>query len=124
MDPAARCGWRSAGRIADATVTTATKSPIAFEALQQIGRLYAVEAQIHGRSADERLAARREHSRPIVDALKTWLSAQLERISGKSSLAEAIRYALRHWDGLSLFLADGCIELDTKSLSVLFEPSP
>jgi transposase len=91
----------------------ATKSPIAFEALQQIGRLYAVEAQIRCCPAEERLAARREHSRPIVDALKTWLSAQLERISGKSSLAEAIRYALRHWDGLSLFLADGCIELDT-----------
>jgi transposase len=91
----------------------ATKSPIAFEALQQIGRLYAVEAQIRGRPPEERLAARREHSRPIVDALKTWLSAQLERISGKSSLAEAIRYALRHWDGLGLFLDDGRVELDT-----------
>jgi transposase len=94
----------------------ATTSPIAFEALQQIGRLYAVEERIRGRTAEERLAARREHSRPIVDALKTWLLAQLERISGKSSLAEAIRYALRHWDGLSLFLADGRVELDTNTV--------
>jgi len=91
----------------------ATRSPIAFEALQQIGRLYAVEAQIRCCPAEERLAARREHSRPVIDVLKTWLSAQLERISGKSSLAEAIRYALRHWDALSLFLAHGCIKLDT-----------
>ena len=77
----------------------ATGSPIAFEALRQIGQLYAVEAQIRGRPAEERLAARRERSRPIVDALQTWLTAQLERVSGKSSLAEAIRYALRHWTG-------------------------
>ena len=100
----------------------ATKSPIAFEALQQIGRLCAVEAQIRGRPPEERLVARREHSRPIVDALKTWLSAQLERISGKSSLAEAIRYALRHWDGLGLFLDDGRVELDTNVVERTIRP--
>jgi transposase len=100
----------------------ATASPIAFEALQQIGRLYVVEAQIRGRPAEARLAARREHSRPIVDALKTWLSAQLERISGKSSLAEAIRYALRHWDGLGLFLDDGRVELDTNTVERSIRP--
>jgi transposase len=100
----------------------ATTSPIAFEALQQIGRLYAVEAQIRGRTAEERLAARREHSRPIVDALRTWLPAQLERISGKSSLAEAIRYALRHMDGLGLFLEDGRVELDTNTIERSIRP--
>ncbi len=100
----------------------ATKSPIAFEALQQIGRLYAVEEEIRGRPADERLVARRERSRPIVDALKTWLPAQLERVSGKSSLAEAIRYALRHMDGLSLFLDDGAVELDTNAVERTIRP--
>jgi hypothetical protein len=54
----------------------ATTSPIAFQALQQIGRLYAVEAQIRGRPAEERLAARREHSRPIVDALRPDLNSR------------------------------------------------
>jgi hypothetical protein len=86
-----------------------TQSPIAFEALQQIGRLYAVETQIRGRPAEERLAARHEHSRPVIEALRAWLPAQLERVSGKSGLAEAIRYALRHWDGLNLFLENGAV---------------
>jgi hypothetical protein len=45
--------------------------------------------------------------------LHAWLTAQLERVSGKSALAEAIRYALRHWQGLVLFLEDGRLELDT-----------
>ncbi|HEX6012305.1 MAG TPA: transposase, partial [Geminicoccaceae bacterium] len=52
----------------------------------------------------------------IVGALHAWLSVQLERVSGRSNLAEAIRYALRHWPGLVLFLDDGRVELDTNSI--------
>ena len=52
-----------------------------------------------------------EHSKPIVDALHGWLTVQLGQVSGKSSLAEAIRYALCHW--LVLFLEDGRLELNT-----------
>ena len=35
------------------------------------------------------------------------------RLSGKAPTAEAIRYAFNHWDGLTLFLKDGRVELDT-----------
>jgi hypothetical protein len=38
----------------------------------------------------------------------------IDRISKKPVIAEAIRYALHHWDGLTRFLDDGRIELDTK----------
>ncbi len=48
-----------------------------------------------------RLAARREHSAPVVAALKPWLEAQLSRIPQNSQLAEDIRYTLAHWPGLS-----------------------
>ena len=46
-------------------------------------------------------------------AFKSWLEQQLTRVSGKSLIAEAIRYGLNHWDGLVRFLDDGRIELDT-----------
>jgi len=42
-----------------------------------------------------------------------WLHRQLDRLSGRSALAQAIRYALNHWKGLILFLDDGRLELDT-----------
>src|SRR4051812_33163643 len=80
----------------------ATGSPLAEEALRRIGELYEVETEIRGRSADERRTARQERSKPLVNALHTWLTAQLGRVSGKSGLAKAIRYALRHWSGLVL----------------------
>ena len=93
----------------------ATGSPLAEEALRRIGELYEIEAEIRGRPAEERRAARQERSKPIVEALHAWLTAQLGRVSGKSGLAEAIRYALRHWQGLVLFLEDGRLELDTNT---------
>ena len=37
-------------------------------------------------------AAREEHARPLLDELKTFLDTSLNRVSGKSALAEAIRY--------------------------------
>jgi len=45
--------------------------------------------------------------------LRLWLQAQLATVSGKSTIAEAIRYALSRWDGLARFLDDGRIEIDS-----------
>src|SRR3954453_15392641 len=100
----------------------ATGSPLAEEALRRIGELYEVEAEIRGRSAEEGGATRRERGKPLVDALHGWLTAQLGRVSGKSGLAEAIRYALRHWPGLVLFLDDDRLELDTNIIEREIRP--
>jgi transposase len=100
----------------------ATGSPLAEEALRQIRELYGIEADIRGRPPEERRAIRQERSHPTVEALHAWLTAQLERVSGKSTLAEAIRYALRHWQGLVLFLEDGRIELDTNTIERAIRP--
>jgi transposase len=68
----------------------ATKSPLAAEALAQIARLYAIEAEIRGQPPEHRRAIRQQRSRPIVEALQTWLKATLARVSGSSPLADAI----------------------------------
>ncbi len=90
-----------------------TKSPLAAEALARIRKLYEIEADIRGQSADRRRTVRQQRSRPIVEALHAWLLEQEQRLSGASPLAKAMRYALRHWSGLVLFLDDGRIEMDT-----------
>ena len=88
-------------------------APIASEALERIAALYAVETTIRGRSADERRAVRQDKSKPLVVELKAWLEHQLTRVSAKATIADEIRYGLNHWDGLTRFLDDGRIELDT-----------
>jgi transposase len=100
----------------------AEDSPIAKEALQRIAQLYAVEKESRGRSPGERRAARQERSRPIVDELEPWLRAKLSLISKKSKLAEAIRYALSRWEGLSRFLDDGRIEIDSNTVERSIRP--
>ena len=74
-----------------------TGSPAARETLERIARLFAVEANIRGRGPADRRDARRRRSAPILAELKTLLDATLATISGKSSLAGAIRpLALAH----------------------------
>ncbi len=47
---------------------------------------------------------------------------QLERVSAVSDLAKAIRYALRHWPGLIVFLDDGRVEMDTNVVERAIRP--
>jgi transposase len=103
-------------------VAEATGSPVAAEALRRIAGIYAIEAEFCGQSPAHRLAARRSRSRPIVDALHLWLEAQLAFVPGRSTLAEAIRYALARWTGLTRFLTDGCVELDTNPVERAIRP--
>ena len=103
-------------------LATAGAAPIASEALERIGSLYRIETEIRGRKADERRAVRREKSRPIIVALEPWLREKLSLISQKTKLAEAIRYALSRWEGLTRFLDDGRIEIDTNVVERAIRP--
>ena len=97
-------------------------APIATEALARIATLYQVEADIRGCSAEERCAARQARSRPIVAALEPWLKDKLGLVSQKSKLAEAIRYALSRWAGLSRVLDDGRVEIDSNVVERAIRP--
>lgn len=54
--------------------------------------------------------------------MEPWLRASLEIISQKTKLAEAIRYALSRWAGLTLFLDDGRVELDNNTVERSIRP--
>lgn len=97
-------------------------APIATEALSRIAALYKIEGEVRGRSADERRAIRQERSRPLIEALHSWLREKLGLISQKTKLAEAIRYALTRWEGLCLFLEDGQLEIDNNVVERAIRP--
>jgi transposase len=103
-------------------VHEATGSPIAAGALRRIAELYAIEASIRGRTAQQRQQARHLRTRPLIDVMKPWLQTELARIPGRGALAEAIRYALARWDELSRFLDDGRIDLDNNPVERAIRP--
>jgi len=100
----------------------APTSPVATEVLQQIALLYVVEDNVRGLAPEQRRTTRGERSRVIVDDLHVYLNARLRQVSTKSKLADAIRYALTRWEGLSRFLDDGRIDLDSNTVERSIRP--
>jgi transposase len=97
-------------------------APIATEILQRIAELYQIEAEIRGQEADARQAVRQQKSKPLIEALKTWLEKTLPQLPRGSSIAQAIRYGFNQWDGLLRFLDDGRIEIDSNSVERAMRP--
>jgi transposase len=93
----------------------AHKSPVAAEAMERIGALYAIEKEIRGRSPEERREVRNARARPFLESLKQWLEATLCKLSRKSDTALAVRYALGRWEALLRYLDDGGIEIDNNA---------
>ena len=103
-------------------LAAAGPAPIATEILQRIKALYAVEAEIRGMTADQRRAARQDRSRPLLEAMEPWLRTKLQTVSQKGKLADAIRYALARWEGLTRFVCDGTIEIDSNTVERSIRP--
>jgi transposase len=103
-------------------VHAATQSPLAYEVLQRIAALYAIEATIRGKLPDVRLRVRQAQSASLFAALKAWLEKTQSRISGKTELAGAIRYTLSRWDALTLVLRDGRACIDNNAAERAMRP--
>jgi transposase len=97
-------------------------APIASEALARIAALYEIEARARGKPAPERLAMRQAESAALLGDLRVWFEAQLAKLPTRSTTADAINYALNHWDGLQRFLEDGRIDLDTNPIERAMRP--
>jgi hypothetical protein len=93
-------------------VHAATGSPIAKEALDRIGQLYAVEKIINGLPPERRRQRRQLQSKPIAEALAAWAEHPLRQLSRKSELAQAFRYMRARWTALVRCLDDGRLALD------------
>ena len=91
-------------------------APIAREALQRIAAFYEIEAEIRGQSAEERRVARQLRTKPLLDAMRLWLEQRRAELPRKSPLAEAIGYPLNQWQGLTRFVDDGRIEIDSNTV--------
>jgi transposase len=90
----------------------ANASPMALEALQRIGVLYAIEADAIGFDHSARQQARAEHSRPALDAFYDWLHQNLARTAPGSGSAKALNYTLKRWLALIRYAETGHLPID------------
>jgi len=80
-------------------------------AIAWIGQLFEVEREAADKTPDERLALRRERSRPVVEELGRWIAETSKTTPPKSPLGKALYYAAHQWTPLTRFLEDGRLEL-------------
>ena len=85
---------------------------ITREALQRIGELYAIEAEVRGCSAEQRLAARKARAAPLMQSLYDWIQQQMKTLSRHSDTAKAFAYLLKQWDALNVYCSNGWVEID------------
>lgn len=97
-------------------------SEVATLTLELMAKLWENEAAIRGQTPEMRASARQSTAAPILAALFDLWHKTLARISGKSKLAEAIRYALTRRTVLERFLWDGRIELDSNIVERAIRP--
>jgi hypothetical protein len=84
---------------------------LAAEALKRIAELYAIGSEIRGRPPDQRVQVRQTRTLLLLEALHQWLQTTLARVSRKSEIAAAIRYALGRWRALLRHCEDSHIEI-------------
>jgi transposase len=103
-------------------VYESAKLPVAGEAITRIKQLYKIEDQARHKPPAERVAIRQEYAKPIFDDLEAWLKVLLSKVSGKTPLAKAIRYALTRLPKARPYLDNGVLELDNNTAERAVRP--
>ena len=81
------------------------------QAIDLIGKLFAIEEKIANKSSEERYKIRQKESRPIVDEFFAWIEGNQNQYLAKSKLGKAFTYAMNQKEGLMRYLEDGNIEM-------------
>ena len=100
----------------------ASQSPVAQEALQRIGALYAIEAEGRDMSTDERQRLRAEKSLPVLTDLHDWLQKTRLLIAPNSATAKAIDYSLKRWPALTRYAETGDLPIDNNPVENSIRP--
>src|SRR5215471_9187086 len=84
--------------------------------LEQLGTVYGNDATARKQAmtAEERLLYHQQHSAPVMEELRAWLNTQFteKKVEPNSGLGMAMRYVLKHWQRLTLFLRQPGAPLD------------
>ena len=99
-----------------------TGSEIAGQAVALIAKLYEIEREAHDLAPAARQLLRQRDSKPIVEALHTWLVAKRQSLAKADVTAKAIDYSLSNWPALRHFLDDGNVPIDNNAAENAMRP--
>jgi transposase len=85
------------------------KAPVAIEAVRRIDAIFAIEREINGVPAEQRVSIRRNRIAPLVAELEQWMRTERGRLSRHNDIARAMDYMLKRWAVFTRFVDDGRI---------------
>lgn len=95
--------------------------------IEAIAEVYRHEAYCRQKALDpdQRLAYHREHSRPVMDALRTWMQQQIDDhcVEPNSALGGAFNYLLTRWQALTGFLEISGAPIDNNAAEQVLKMS-
>ena len=90
-------------------------SEIAAQAVIMIAKLYEIEREARELKPEARKLLRQQRSKPVADALRSWLTAKRLVLAKADVTAKAIDYSLSNWKALTRFLDDGNVPIDNNA---------
>lgn len=100
----------------------ANGSPMAFEALQHIGNLYAIEAEGKQLGIETRQQLRKQKSLPVLDTLHDWLMQTRRQTVNGGASAKALDYTLKRWPSLVRYARTGHLPIDNNPAENIIRP--
>jgi len=91
-------------------------------ALAKIRKLFEIERELQDATPEQRLVARNERSRPILEEIRYWLESESKLCLPKSKIGEAINYCRNQWPKLIRFLEDGRLEISNNRAERSIKP--
>ncbi len=90
--------------------------------LQLIGKIYDIERTIREHNHDDRKIYRLEHTRPIMDEIKSYIEKQSIIVQPKSAIGKAMTYFVNQWPKLQNVLDHGMLEIDNNLIENKIRP--
>jgi transposase len=109
----ANCLAHGRRQVADVAEQFPEAARHAIEALAEVYK-HDATCREEALSPQQRLSFHQQHSKPVMDELARWMNEQFDKrlVEPNSGLGKALRYLIRHWDELTLFLRQAGAPLD------------
>lgn len=100
----------------------ASGSPVAKEAIERIGVIYAIDTALCDLDPETRHRERQRLLAPQLASFKQWLDELQPKVLGNTGLAGAISYTQKRWNALARVLDDGRYPIDNNPAENAIRP--
>ena len=100
----------------------AIKKSVAYQALDRIASLYALEDEWKDLSPEERYNRRQEHSKPLVEAYFAWVKSIDPETVVSENTRKGLRYSVNQEQYLRVYLEDSSVPIDNSACERAIRP--